>query len=286
MPPSEPCNGGHRSLRYTRAMRLWYQSMTPLAHLPRYKAALEAHAREVCSPGVEVSVNGVSAAPYEGRMPADVLKYPFAKFVMQAEVIEISRQAERDGYDAVILGSFSDPFVPEIRSALDIPVVSMAEASMLLACSLAEQFALVTIAPPNAKRLRNVVKRHGMQNRVTEVLSLQHGMDEADLDRALAGGADVVADFQAVARTAVDAGADVVITAEGVLNEVVRQNGMKAVDGATVLDSVGASLLHAEQLVNVKRRLGVGVGRRWGYARPDPEMLARLRLVADYSKKT
>lgn len=255
--------------------------MAPLKRLARYKAALEANARVVCSPGVEVSVNGLSEAPFNGKMPADLLKYPFAKFVLQAECIEIARQAERDGFDAVILGSFSDPFVPEIRSALDIPVVSMAEATMVVACSLAEQFALVTIAPLNAKRLRSVVKRHGMQERVSGVYSLQHGLDEADLDRALAGGAAVVEDFKAVAQKAIEGGADVVVPAEGVLNELVRQHGLRTIEAATVLDCVGTSLLYAELLVNLKRRLGAGVGRRWGYARPDPEMLSRLRLVAD-----
>jgi hypothetical protein len=30
-------------------------------------------------------------------------------------------------------------------------------------------------------------------------------------------------------------------------------------------------------LVNMKRRLGVGVGRRWAYAKPPADLLAELR---------
>jgi Asp/Glu/hydantoin racemase len=263
-------------------MRLWYQSMTPLTRLERYAAALAQHAKEVCSPGVEVEVHGVAEAPYAGLMPADLLKYPFAKFVLQAECIELARQAERDGFDAFILGSFSEPFLPEIRSALDIPVVSMAEATLLVACSLAEQFALVTLAPANVKRLRGVVRRHEMERRVCGVHSLAHKVDEADLDAALAGGAAVVEDFTRVAMSAIEAGADVVVPAEGVLNEVVRRSGLRTLAGATVLDCVGASLLYAELMVHMQQRLGAGVGRRWGYAKPAAELLARLRLVADF----
>ncbi len=266
-------------------MRLGYQSMTPLSRLARYAAALQAHAREVCSPGVEVAVHGVSEAPYEDLMPADVLKYPYAKLVLQAECIEFTRRAEREGFDAVILGSFSEPFLPEIRSALDIPVVAMAEATLLLACSLAEQFALVTLAPANVKRVRAVVRRHALEARVCGVYALAHRVDEADLDAALGDGAAIVADFTAVARDAIEAGADVVVPAEGVLNEVVRASGLKALADATVLDCVGASLLYAELLVHMKRRMGVGVGRRWAYARPGPELLARLKLVAEIPPK-
>ncbi len=264
-------------------MRFWYQSMTPLARLGRYEAALGAHAREVCSPGVEVAVHGVSEAPYQGLMPADVLKYPYAKLVLQAECIELARRAEREGFDAFILGSFSEPFLPEIRSVLGIPVVSMAEATMLVACSLAEQFALVTIAPPNARRLLAVVKRHGMEARVCGVHSLVRKADEGQLDAALAGEAHGVAeDFASVARSAIEAGADVVIPAEGVLNEIVHRSGLRVLDQATVLDCVEASFLYAELLVNLKQRTGVGVGRRWAYARPTPELLERLALSADF----
>ena len=270
---------------YSARMRIWYQSLTPIVHLPRYRTALEARIREVCSPGVTVDVQGVSPEPYQGKMPADLLKYPFAKFVLQAESIELARRAEREGYDAFIIGSFSEPFLAETRSALDIPVVSLAEATMLVAQSLAEQVALITIAPPNAKRLRSVVKRHGMQDRVSAVLSLQRGLDEADLDRALEGGADVAEDFSTVARRAIEAGADVVVPAEGVLNLVVQRHRIQTLEGATILDCIAATLLYTELMVQLRRRVGAGVGRRWAYARPDPSLLARLRLVADYSGK-
>ncbi len=263
-------------------MRLWYQSMTPLSRLRRYESALRAHAAEVCSPGVEVAVHGVSDAPYRGRAPGELLKSPYAKLVLQVECIEAARRAEREGYDAFILGSFSEPFLPEIRSLLEVPVVSMAEATMLVACSLSEQFALVTIAAPNAKRLRAVVKRHGMDERVIAVRHLAHGLHEAELDAALAEGDAVVDDFMSVARAAVEAGADVVVPAEGVLNEIVHRRGVRSIAEATVLDCVGTSFLYAEMMVQLRQRLGVGVGRRWAYTRPSAEVLAHMKLVARF----
>jgi Asp/Glu/hydantoin racemase len=257
-------------------MRLWYQSMTPLDHLAHYRAALQEHAARICSPGVEVSVNGVSPRLYKDRTPADVLKYPYAKLVAQQEVIDICRKAEAGGFDAVILGSFSEPFLAEIRSVLDIPVVSMAESALLVACSLAEQFALITLAPPNVKRVKALVRRHGFEGRVAAVLPLSNAVNEGQLDAALTTPKAVADDFSSVAARAVEAGVDVVVPAEGVLNLVVHRSGITTIGGATILDSVATSLLYAELLVNLRRRVGNGVGRRWAYAKPPPDLLADL----------
>jgi allantoin racemase len=256
--------------------RIWYQSMAPIRHMANYTAAMQNHAKQVCSPGVEVTVNGASDVIHGGRRPPEILSYPLAKQVVQSEAIKFAVQAERDGYDAMVIGSFSEPFLVEIRSLLEIPVVSLAESSLMIACSLAEQFALVSVAPPNTRRLRTVVARHGMEKRVMGLYSLPDATDEWRLEEAFTDPGRVVDGFIQVAKQAVQDGADVVIPAEGLLNEILFQNGVKTVDRATILDSIGASFLYAEMMLAVKSRLGNGVGRRWTYIRPPAELLDQL----------
>jgi allantoin racemase len=256
--------------------RIWYQSMTPLGRLPNYKDCLQRHAERVCQDGVEISVNGASEKWFAAHMPGQIFRYAYAKHVIQGEIIGICRGAEAQGYDAVILGSFSEPYLVEIRSVLSIPVISMAESSMLLACSMAEQFSLVALSPSQVGRLRHVVERHGLGERMREIVTLAHPVHEKELDDAFAKPKAIIDDFSAAAKRAVDAGADVVIPAEGVLNEVIFWNEVKSIDSATVLDSVGASLLFAELMVNMKRKLGLGVGRRWAYAMPPADVMKAL----------
>jgi allantoin racemase len=249
--------------------------MAPLASLVNYTRALERHAAAVCSPGTVVTFNGISEERYHGRMPADVLRYPYAKHVLQAEAIEFARAAERRGYDAVVLGSFSEPFLVEIRSLLDIPVVSLAESSLLVACSLADQFALITLAPSNVQRLRKLVRRHGLEARISALYPLSNPVDENDLNTALAMPETVINDFCTVSRRAVQEGADLIVPAEGVLNEIMFANGTHTIDNATVLDCVGTTLLYAELLVALKVRAHVGVSRR-SFAQPPPDLLHEL----------
>lgn len=256
--------------------RFWYQSMTSLTHLPNYKDALQRHAKRVCQDGVEVSVNGISDKWFDSHMPTEMYRYVYAKHVIQGEVIGVCRRAEEQGYDAVILGSFSEPFLGEIRSLLNIPVVGMAESAMLLACSMGEQFSLVALNSAQLVRLRPVIERHGLGARMREMVTLSSPINERKLDDALKESKPVIDDFCAAARKAVDAGADVVIPAEGVLNEVMFWNDVKSIEGATVLDAVGASLLYAELMVNMKRKTGLGVGRRWAYTQPPADVLKVL----------
>lgn len=261
--------------------RFWYQSMAPIRGLPHYRQALEKKAREACPEGVEVAINGVREERYHGRLPGEVHRYPYAKLVLQLDAIEFGMRAEREKFDAYIIGSFSEPLLAETRSVLTIPVISLAEASLLTACSLAEQFALITLAPSYARRLRGVVRRHGLEKRLTGVFAMSAARDEADVEAAFASPQALIDDFTAAAQKAVEGGADAVIPAEGLLSEVLYANRVTTIAGATVLDCVGAGLLHAEMMVNAKRRLGLGVGRRWAYATPPADLLAELRPGRD-----
>lgn len=258
-------------------MRIWYQSMAPLYSLGAYVEALEAHAAKVASEGTEVVFNGASERFYGKLQPQDVVKYPYAKHVVQREALEFCWQAEQQGFDAVILGSFSEPFLVEARALVDIPVISMPESTLLASCSLAPAFALVTLSAKSAVRNRALVARHKLEGRVSGYYPMPSAWGEAELDEALREPAKLVADFEVSAAAAVAAGADLLIPAEGVFNEVLFKNGIARFQDTPVMDCVGAALLAAEMLVNLRRRAGISVGRQWAYAKPGAEMLADIR---------
>lgn len=256
--------------------RFWYQSAAPIGNLPNYRAALARHAADACAAGVEVRFNGVREERYAGRLPAEIHRYPYARLVLQEDSIGFGLQAEGEGFDAFIIGSFSEPFLVETRSLLRIPVVSLAETALFTACSLGDQFGLVTLAPGYARRLRGVVRRHGLEARCRDVVPLRRSHDESSIDAAFSDPGMVIDDFAAAAEVLVAGGADVVVPAEGLLNELLRGAGIREVAGAPVLDCVGASLLQAEMMVNLRTRLGIGVSRRWTYARPPDDLLRDL----------
>jgi Asp/Glu/hydantoin racemase len=257
-------------------VRIWYQSMTAIGHLPRYLDALQRHAQAVCGNDVAITWNGASEHWYEERTPAEMLRYPYVKHVIQREAIDFCRRAEIEGHDAVILGSFSEPWLAEIRSILKIPVISMPESALLTACMYAERFALVPLAPAGVKRAAALVARHALGARVSGIESLPNPVTEAQLEAALAAPQAVSDDFTTVARKLVEGGADVIIPAEGVLSELLFWNNVRTIEGATVMDCIGNALATAQMMVQLQRTTGMGVGRRWAYTTPPPDI---LRLI-------
>lgn len=75
----------------------------------------------------------------------------------------------------------------------------------------------------------------------------------------------------------IEDGADAIIPAEGVLNELLVANRVQRIGEAAVLDSIGVTWNYAEMMVNPRRRTGLTVGRRWEYARPGPEVIEHVR---------
>jgi hypothetical protein len=115
-----------------------------------------------------------------------------------------------------------------------------------------------------------------MEHRVMGLYSLPVPTDEWQLEEAFARPEEVIDGFMQVAREAIRDGADLVIPAEGLLNEILFEAGVKSVDHATIMDSIGASLLYAEMLINLKARLGNSIGRRWTYIKPPAELRDQL----------
>ena len=252
-------------------MRIWYQTMTDVGEYPPYRDALLAHAKVVLGSEVEVDVNGVRPGTYGGRPPIEVLKYPYGYHVLLPQVVENVRRAEADGYDAVALGSYSEPFLREARSAVDIPVASMAESTLLVACSVAARAALITVTDEIAWMAEHLVDKHHLRDRVACIRRVDPPVNETELVAMFDDPAPFVERFSADARAAIAERADVIIPAEGVLNELLFAAGLREVDGVSIMDCVGVTLCYAQLLARLHSTTGLHPGRRWEYPKaPDP----------------
>ena len=257
-------------------MRIWHQSTTEIDSLGVYRDTLVAHAKVVLGNDVSLSVHGMPTGRYRGRAPSDALGNAMLHHVILEPVMANVLQAEKEGYDAFVIGSFSEPFLRELRSAVDIPVISITEASLFVACSLGKYVAAVSNAPTTAWMTRLSVESHGMDARVLEVTAIDPPLHEPALAAAFREPAEAIACFRAAAIKAINAGADVIIPAEGMLAELLWANGVREIEGAAVVDVFGTSWAYADMLVRLRRTSGMQVSRRWHYQRPDPDYLREL----------
>ena len=245
-------------------MRIWHQSAVELDSLPQYAASLSRRYAEVAAPDTEVVLHGVPSGTYGLSSPAQALGHPAERQRIANLILEQVRQAERQGFDAVMIASFAEPALREARASLAIPVTSMAESSYLAACSAACQIGVVTISQAGAHMLQEGIAQHRLESRVSPVLNLDPEADEFDLQRAFSQPDGVRAAFESCCRKAIAAGADVLIPGEGVLNELAVHLGIREVDAVAVLDAIAITVMHTEMLVRAYRGAGLRTGRRRG----------------------
>jgi allantoin racemase len=247
-------------------MRIWYQSMTELHRLPGYASVLAEHVRSASTRDVQVDVVGLSDGTYEGKAPMEVLRYPLGFHRALSQVLENVVQAEAVGYDAFLMGSFVAPFLREARCAVDIAVTSMAESVLLTARSFSRRLALICISEDQVGTATDLVAALGLGDWVRCFVAIDEVATEVVVSDALTGSAGALADsFRRACGSAVEAGADLIVPAEGILSEMARLRGITAVGGVAVLDSVEIALAHTAMVSGLLASGAIGVGRRKTY---------------------
>ena len=162
--------------------------------------------------------------------------------------------------DAVVLACFGDPGLDALREIATVPVVGLADASVLQACALGRRFSIVTGGERWKPMLEEFVASRGLARRLASVRAVAPtGADIArDPDAALGLLAD------GCTACAVEDGADVVILGGAGLAGL----GSRLVSRVAVrlLDGIACAVSMAEGLARHKP----AKGSRGALARPTP----------------
>ena len=246
--------------------RVWYQSFVDPQEQRPYLDRLQEHLTAYAAPQVRFEVHGVS--------PPDRYLSPLTEFRCAAQAIRNGIRAQEQGYDVFVIGHFQEPGLVECRSALDIPVVGLGEATMLYACMLGRTFGLVTINPVFIPWHRDQIIRLGLGQRAVGVRALDTQV--ASYMQAFADDAvyqQVKDDFCRQALPLVEAGAEVIIPAGGLpLLLLARESGL-TVRGAVVLNGIAVVAAMAEAALKLFRLTGVAASRQGTFAKAPTEAI-------------
>jgi allantoin racemase len=264
-------------------MRIWYQTMSDITRYAGYGEALQRQAEAILRPDTEIEVHGVAPGTYGELPPGEVLIYPLAHHLLLDQVIANAIQAEQSGCDVMAMGSYSEPHLRVIRSAVDIPVVSLAETTLLVGCSVARRIGLITNTLQVAWLVDHLIDHHHLRERTLPVRSVEPGLTEDDLASAANDANRVIEPFLAAARGVIAQGADVIIPAEGVLSQLLSDNEVREVDGVSVMDCVAVTMAYAEMMGSLGQATGLHAGRRWEYRKAGTDI---ARLLAGQAGRT
>ena len=267
-------------------MRIWHQSFTDLTVMPLYRKTIAEHAKAVMGQDAAVSVHGLRPGTYaEGCAPIDAIKHRYVAAVHELQVCDAAMVAEREGFDALALGCFFDPGLRAARSLVDIPVAGLGESCALVACSLGRTFGLVTLCEDQSADYTDLMLSYGLERRFAGALALDPAIDEFSLEADEKTARAIEERFDVACAAMVARGAEIIIPADGVLNEfLVRRRRLTSRAGVPVMDSLGALFQHAAFLVRLKATTGTTISRHQFYAKPSAAMVEHVRNFAGQRK--
>lgn len=147
------------------------------------------------------------------------------EFLIEMAVFEAGIKAAEAGYDAITVDSLSDSGIPELRSVLDIPVVSNGRSAMLYALSLGARFSIVFQDDPHYPQYRhaglefykNLLKKFEMSQFCA---SLEIFEADADYENLFTGReAEVFPKIEEACQRGIAAGAHVIILGSTTLHQ-------------------------------------------------------------------
>jgi allantoin racemase len=186
--------------------------------------------------------------------------------VAMLEVVK-DRAAEFDG---VVIACYGDPGLAAAREVSPVPVVGIAEASMLLACTVAHSFSIVTVLPRVKPLLANTVRLHGLEARCASIRTTPLSVLDCERDPEAAGREIVKASRLAVEED----GAEAIClgcAGMGPLDKTVE-----AQVGVPVLDGVACAVKLVEGLLDY----GLTTSRVAAYKEPEPKEILSYSTVA------
>jgi len=256
-------------------MRLFYQSfgVSRGSREGHYGQVLKKILDQAAAPGTEISIYGLS--PHR----AIAEQYRYLEFLDKADVMDNGLRAEREGYDAFVLGNIFDPGLHELRELLNIPVIGLCESSVHVACLMGASFSLINVNPKFTRRIVDHITLQGLASRLVSIDQMtieRPGIFDLAL-RDDGAKAEVVRQFSDCARRSLEKGAEVLIPAGGSLMTVLAEADVHQVDAAPVLNGLVAVIKVAELAVAMRGITGQFTSKRLVYAPPSGQLLADIR---------
>jgi allantoin racemase len=190
--------------------------------------------------------------------------------------------AEKEGFDAVILICCTDPLLSQIRTAVDLPVVGLSEAALHMANMMATKFGYITFTRQTAFDTEGMIDRYGLRQKCVGVATmpeLETNWLPDTLRKPPATVKRTIDHLTVPARELIAKGAEAIVIGCGLSNawlgslatlDILQEEypgGFWEIDGVPIVDVFGAATKTAELLARWKRQGRPFVSRAGAYSK-------------------
>lgn len=260
-------------------LRIWHQSFTVLQDLPEYREALRKRIAAVVRPDTEVVLHGQIPGTYPTDYPGTDLKYRFLYWMHGLQWVAAAREAERQGFDAMVMANIPSPMIAEIRTLVEIPVVAYGEAAFHVSGLYGRKVGMLFFTTERRDFWPERMHDWGVSERFAGIMGA--GVTFRDVADALANPdrrkavCDIIVEHGK--KLVEECGADVIVPGEMPLNLLMALEGINYIAGATVIDGISLCFKMAETMIDLKKFSGMGPSRRgYFHDKPDPKRVDQV----------
>jgi len=269
-----------------KPIKVWWQDVFPneiinLSEETRqnYNNKIKKGLLEAARNDTEVEMRHVKHSPY-------ILDMLYMEMLNDIWVVDGIIEAEKQGYDAAIIGCGNDPALYEARQAVDIPVIGLTEAALLLACSMANKIGIVTVSEGCAAIIEERIHRYKLDSRVVYPIQVCQLQDPIlDLFKMVTEPESINPQFENLCQKCISNGAEIIIPACAALSPATTLAHYREVPGTGVpiLDINQVGVKAAEMQVDLLRLSGIKKSQKGLYKSIKPKVRDRMRKLAGYS---
>lgn len=217
----------------------------------------------------EIDVISFEKGPYH-------LEYQFYETLIGIDILRSIKKAEKQGYDAAVIGCFYDPFLSEAREISNMAITAPAESSMAIAISLGHKFSIIVGRKKWIPQMEENVLRYGLKDRLASFKSIDMGVLEFQTKKEETEKRLIEAGKIAIKND----GAEVLIL--GCTAEFGFYKKMQEELKVPVIDATVAPLKYAEFLVDLKRKAGLTHSKIGRYETPPYSEIKEWNIEKKY----
>jgi allantoin racemase len=217
--------------------------------------AMQAHAEKITGNDTEVTQKFLEK--YSGS-----LQNLYLATVNNLPLVEKIIEAEREGFDAVVIGNHADSGVQIARSVVSIPVIGPCEASMAVGSFIGEKFVMLTLREQFIRVLEHNIRLFGFEDRFIKVRPVRYPdqpMWQHIMDAHQGKQEKFLELFEKIAIDCIQDGADTILVPGYPFGAALSIAGYKEVadTGVAVVDGAAAALKIAEGLADLHSSIGL-----------------------------
>ena len=209
------------------------------------------------------------------------LEYHYYEALTLVDTLKTIKHAEKEGYDAAVIGCFYDPGLREAREITNsIVITAPAEAAMHIATTLGHQFSIIVGREKWIPKMHENVVNYGFKEKLASFKSVGLGVHDFHRDEA-----ETAKRLKAAAKEAVEQDrAEVVIL--GCTIQFGFYKELQGYLGVPVIDAILAAFKYAEFLIELRKRFGWGHSKIYAFESPPEEEIRSWGLDAQYEEET